>query len=544
MPTPATTSRRRTSPARILLVDDDLGNLLALESVLDGLDVQKVRAMTAQEALRELLQKEFALVLLDIRLSDMDGFEVATRIRQRHRLKHLPIIFVSGIEQRAEVLERAYALGAVDVLGKPVTAEALRSKVQTFVELYRSRHELELRVAERTSELEREVAERQKIEAELRTAQEATAHRAAIVDCSDDAIVSKTLQGIVTSWNRAAERIFGYSAQEMVGQSITRLIPKDHLAEEKEIISKIVRGERIDHFETIRQRKDGALLDVSLTVSPVRDADGRIIGASKIARDISAEKRSREAIRNLNAVLEERVRERTRSLQETVRELDSFAYTIAHDLRAPLRSIHAFGQMLLEEAADRLHDEGRQYLEEMVRAGARMDALISDLLAYSRISRQETPLGTVDLEALVDRVLDDMKADLAGRRVEASVERPLGRVKAHDLLLGQAITNLISNAAKFVAPGTAPRIGIRAEQRVGGRIRLWIEDNGIGIAAEHLDRLFQVFERLHARDAYPGTGIGLAIVRRALERMGGASGVESVPERGSRFWIELAAADD
>jgi PAS domain S-box-containing protein len=538
----ATTARRIATPARVLLVDDDLGSLVALESVLDGLDIQKVRARSAQEALRELLNGDFALILLDVLMSDMDGFEVAELIRRQRRLRDLPIIFVTALESGAEQMERAYALGAVDFLSKPVSAEALRSKVQIFVELYRSRHELEVRVAERTAELENEVAHRSRIAAELRLAQEATAHRAAIVDSSDDAIVSKTLDGVVTTWNRGAERIFGYAASEMIGKSITRIIPDDHMAEEKEILSRIIRGERVDHFETIRRRKDGSLVDISLTISPIRDSDGRIVGASKIARDITQEKRAREAVRNLNVVLEERVRERTRSLEETVRELDSFAYTVAHDLRAPLRAIHSFGQMLLEEGAERLDATGVEYIKEMIRAGSRMDTLISDLLAYSRISRQEIPLDSLDLEVVVDRVLGDMDLELSGRKAEVRVDRPLGRAKGHGVLLGQAITNLVSNAAKFVPEARNPVVRIRSERRKAGRVRLWIEDNGIGIAAEHLGRLFKVFERLHARDTYPGTGIGLAIVRRALERMGGGSGVESTPGEGSRFWIELESA--
>lgn len=538
---PVVAGCRSASPARILLVDDDAGSLLALETILDGLDVLKVRAGSAQEALRHLLNEDFALVLLDVVMEDMNGFEVAELIRRQRRLKDLPIIFVTALGGGREDVERAYALGAVDFLSKPVGAEALRSKVKIFVELYRSRRELERRVADRTAELERAVSERSRIEAELRIAQVATAHRAAIVDSSDDAIASKTLDGIVTSWNRGAERLFGYSAAEVLGKSITIIIPHDHLAEEKEILSRIVNGERVDHFETLRRRKDGTLVDVSITVSPVRNESGRIIGASKIARDITQEKRARDEIRRLNTVLEQRVRERTCSLQEKVRELDDFAYTVAHDLRAPLRSIHGFGQLLIEESSAKLDPGERLYLQEMVQAGKRMDTLITDLLAYSRVSRQDAPLETLDLESVVDRVLREMGPELAQRKAEVRVDRPMPSVKGHRVLLGQAVTNLVSNAAKFVAPGTTPRIRIRTER--GDRLRLWVEDNGIGIAPEHHNRLFKVFERLHSRDSYPGTGIGLAIVRRALERMGGISGLESGPGEGSRFWIELEPAE-
>jgi PAS domain S-box-containing protein len=378
--------------------------------------------------------------------------------------------------------------------------------------------------------------------AESHQSGELKARLAAIVENSDDAIVSKTLQGIVTSWNAGAERLFGFSAGDMVGQSITRIIPPDRLPEETGILAKVVRGERLEHFETIRRRKDGSLVDVSITVSPLRDESGRIIGASKIARDITAQKRLHEEALQVNAMLEDRVRERTRSLQESVQELDSFAYTVAHDLRAPLRAVHSFGEILLEECAPKLTETERKYLVEMVRAGARMDTLISDLLAYSRISRQDIPLSTVDLGSLIDGILVDLAGELTDRKAQIQVDRPLPRVTGHALMLGQALLNLIANAVKFVLPGTTPRVRIRAEREPGGRIRIWVEDNGIGIAADHQTRLFRVFERLHGREEYPGTGIGLAIVRRALERMRGSSGVVSAPGEGSRFWIELPEA--
>src|SRR5262245_57210403 len=162
---------------------------------------------------------------------------------------------------------------------------------------------------------------------------------AAIVSSSDDAIASKTLEGIVTSWNQAAERLFGWTAEEIIGKSITLLIPPERLSEEKEILARVVRGERIDHFETVRQRKDGSRLDISLTVSPVREADGRIIGASKIARDITESKRIQAELNRLTQHLETRVQERTV-------ELEAFSYTIAHDLRALLRAIRRFSDIL------------------------------------------------------------------------------------------------------------------------------------------------------------------------------------------------------
>ena len=378
--------------------------------------------------------------------------------------------------------------------------------------------------------------------AESQHSRELKARLAAIVKYSDDAIVSKTLNGIVTSWNGGAQRLFGFTAEDIVGKSITMIIPENRLSEEADILAKIVRGEAVEHFQTVRRRKDGSLIDVSITVSPLKDDDGRIIGASKIARDITAQKRALEGTLQVNAMLEDRVLDRTRSLQETVQDLDSFAYTVAHDLRAPLRAVHSFGEILLEECAPKLSETERKYLVEMVRAGARMDNLISDLLAYSRISRQDIPISPLDLGSLVDGILIDMRDELADRKATVDIVRPLPRVAGHAVTLGQAILNLIANAIKFVLPGNTPHVRIWSERQPFGRIRLWVEDNGIGIAADHQGRLFKVFERLHGREEYPGTGIGLAIVRRAVERMRGSTGLVSEPGKGSKFWIELPEA--
>jgi len=270
---------------------------------------------------------------------------------------------------------------------------------------------------------------------------------------------------------------------------------------------------------------------------------------SRLYREVRHEseerKRALEAVRDLNDHLERRVLERTAKLEEITRELDAFASTVAHDLRAPLRVMKGFSEMLLEDYSGRVLDPaGQEYARKIDRASERMAGLVEDLLAYSRLSRQDVPIHALDLGVAVDEVLQNMADELLGAGAELSVEKPLPRVLAHGALLTQVLANLISNAVKFVVPKAVPRVTIRAEREGSGVVRLWIEDNGIGIEPQHLDRIFGVFERLHTQDRYPGSGLGLAIVRRAVERMGGSVGVESVFGQGSRFWIRFRAAEE
>jgi two-component system CheB/CheR fusion protein len=375
---------------------------------------------------------------------------------------------------------------------------------------------------------------------ERKRAHEMQARLAAVVESSDDAIVTKTLDGVITTWNKGAQRVFGYTSEEVIGKPVTILIPPTRPDEEPSILARLRRGERIEHYETIRRRKDGVFIDVSLTVSPMRDPEGRIIGASKIARDITAQKKAQVELENAKSELEQRVIERTASLQETTEQLETFCYTIAHDLRSPLRAQQSFAQILLDDYHSALDEEGRDYAQRIVSSALRLDMLVHDLLTYSRLSRSELRFESVSLQQLVDDV-EQALIDQT-RATHATISKGhFFDVQAHGPTLEFVISNLFSNAFKFVPPATAPHVNIWSEMR-GEFVRVWVEDNGIGIPAEHQQRIFGVFERLHSIDVYPGTGMGLAIVKKGVERMHGRVGIESQPGRGSRFWIELPRA--
>ncbi|NOX60929.1 MAG: HAMP domain-containing protein [Chloroflexi bacterium] len=230
-----------------------------------------------------------------------------------------------------------------------------------------------------------------------------------------------------------------------------------------------------------------------------------------------------------------------RRLEQVNEELQRFAFSVSHDLRAPLRAMEGFAQALLEDYAGQLDAQGREYAQRIVASAHHMDRLIQDLLQYSRLSRMEMRLRPVNLEQIMDAALGQLASTIEERGARIHIERPLPHVLGHHAVLEQIFTNLLSNAIKFTPPAKTPRVRIWAEIR-GRWARVWVEDKGIGIAPEHRTRIFHVFERLHGIEAYPGTGIGLAVVQKGVERLGGRCGVESEEGAGSRFWVELEIA--
>ncbi|MEW6492757.1 MAG: ATP-binding protein [Cyanobacteriota bacterium] len=249
----------------------------------------------------------------------------------------------------------------------------------------------------------------------------------------------------------------------------------------------------------------------------------------------------REQLQRYTEHLEELVSSRTQELQEANSALQTFTYSISHDLREPLRALQGFSQILLQEHANQLNSVGQDLTNRILNASVRMDTLIQDLLSYSRLSRVDLSLQPINLTSVVREALTQLERLIQERQAQVTVEEPLLEVTGHYITLVQVVANLVSNAIKFVAPGVQPQVRIYT-QKHHGWVRLWVEDNGIGIEPQSQERIFQVFERLHGIEIYPGTGMGLAIVRKGIERMGGQVGVESEVGRGSRFWIELQQA--
>lgn len=351
--------------------------------------------------------------------------------------------------------------------------------------------------------------------------EEARARLAAIVESSDDAVISKNLNGVIQSWNSGAQRIFGYTPDEAIGKPVTMLIPEGHDNEEPSILARIRRGERVEHYETIRQRKNGSVIDISLTVSPVFDERGRVIGASKIARDISDRKRAEAELRRANA------------------DLEQLAYSATHDLQEPIRNISVYAEVMNRRYGPTLDERGQESLAFIGDSAKHMNSLVKGLLAYLQSGGADNTLENVDPEA----ALADALANLGARiqETEASVTNEhLPGIQMRAGQMEQLFQNLIANALKYRRDDEAPRIHIGVE-RAGAEWKFSVKDNGIGIYPQYKDRIFGIFKRLHKNDdKYPGTGIGLAICQRIVERQGGRIWVESDGEgQGSTFYFTV-----
>lgn len=359
---------------------------------------------------------------------------------------------------------------------------------------------------------------------------------AAIVESSDDAIIGKDLLGTVVSWNAGAEQMFGYTAKEVIGRKSSFILPKDRLNEEVQALARIRQG-KIEHYETTRLRKDGSSFHVSLTMSPIKDAEGKIIGASANSRDISDRIAAEENIRALNAELEDRVLKRTAELAVANKELEAFTYSVSHDLRAPLRHIDAFAQMLEEEMKAGSTPEGQRYIHRIRNGVQNMGKLVDDLLNLSRVGHLEIANQKIQLNALLDEVLTSLKPEYENRNIEWIIGE-LPRAECEPGLIKQVFTNLISNSIKYSRPREKAVIEI-SQKNVKGETVIFVRDNGVGFSMKYADKLFGVFERLHRADEFEGTGVGLATVQRIIHLHDGRIWADAAIDKGATFYFTL-----
>jgi PAS domain S-box-containing protein len=355
----------------------------------------------------------------------------------------------------------------------------------------------------------------------------------AIVNSSDDAIVGKTTDGVITSWNQGAEHIYGYRPAEVIGQPMTKLCPPERTGEVREILAKISRGERVVHFETERRRKDGTTFPASVTVSPICDETGTIVGASSIARDISEQ-------RELRAMAD--LRRRADELDRANRNLESFTFSVSHDLRAPLRAMSGFSAALQEEFTDALGEVGRGYAQRIQAAGDQMTQLIDDLLRLSRVLGAPMRLRTVDLGAEVAQIAAELQRDEPDRRVRFAIQRPV-EAQADRTLIRTVLENLIGNAWKYTSRQEEALIEFGTAPDEHAPVCCYVRDNGAGFDPAYADKLFQPFQRLHSASEFPGTGVGLASVQQIIERHGGRVWAHGAVGEGATVHFTLDARE-
>jgi PAS domain S-box-containing protein len=503
---------------KILLVDDNPENLVSLEATLEKLGQSLVLAHSGMEALRYLLEDDFAAILLDVKMPDMDGFQTAELIRARKRSRHTPILFLTGYKND-EHLFRGYDLGAVDFLFKPIVPEILRSKVGVFVELSRN-----------TALLQRQADILGKAEQKFRS----------LLEAAPDAMVISSEDGRISLVNSQVEAIFGFRREELIGENVRVLVPDWRVQTSgSESPASVER-----HVELWATRKSGHQFPVELSLSPLQTEEGLLVTTA--IRDITQRRLAEDAIRELNMTLEQRVAARTEELQESNEalsqsndDLNQFAYAASHDLQEPLRMVSLYSQMLQRKYGHKLDAEADEFISFIVGGAKRMEQLLRDLLTYSQTGSAsgEGPLAPVDCAEAMRKVVLNLKASVEQNKATITWDA-LPTLHAHEIRLVQLLQNLVSNAIKYRSEAP-PVIHVSAERR-GPEWHFAVQDNGIGIDPEYAHEIFRIFRRLHGQD-YPGTGIGLAICQRIVERYGGRIWVESARGRGSRFCFTLPA---
>lgn len=449
----------------------------------------------------------------------LDQF-IPPRSREAHR-KHVKAFGETGITARA--MGHQHPVAGVRATGEEFPIEASISQVEAGGrKIYTA--------------ILRDITERQQSEAALRESEER--FRLLVEGVQDHELFMLDPDGRVTTWNAGAERIRGYPAREIIGQPFAVFFTPEDVARgvPRKLLQQAENEGRAVH-EGVRVRKSGERFWIQGVISALRDASGKLLGFCKLARDVTRQKMAEDTIRELNEQLERRVALRTAQLEAANKELEAFSYSVSHDLRAPLLHIRGFVDMLEQEAAPQLSEQSLKHLQIISEGARRMNVLIEALLHFSRLGRAEMQFEEVDMAQLFEEAKRELGRDIAGRAIEWTLGA-VPKARGDPLMLRQVIINLLSNALKFTRTRTPARI------EFGGKIEgndtiYCFRDNGVGFDMDYMGKLFGVFQRLHAARDFEGTGIGLANVRRTIQRHGGRVWAEGRVDQGATFYFSI-----
>lgn len=612
---------KKATKATVLIVDDKPGNIVALESLLESNDRVLLSATNGKDALTTTLNKDIDLIILDVQMPEMDGFEVAQILKSNKRTKDIPIIFASAEKKEHKFMMKGYEEGAFDFFFKPLDPEIVKAKVSTLLRLELQKKELieknlslekaallinnsvdiigiidattfkieeinnsfttilgyEMEEAQEASltfflsnedriivqKLSRQPKEQLSFETriyckdrsikwlqwnivvkygkwfanarditEIKQVEKIRNYISTVVKQSNDAIYIHDDEGKIISWNEGAEEIYGYTEKEVIKMKVWNIVPEYKIAETEELINRVFSGERIQDVEAKRITKHGKLIDVLFSASMIVDEGTEKKSIAINEKDITQQKIADEKIKQLNTDLQNNVTQ----LELTNKELESFSYSVSHDLRAPLRAINGYTKMIQEDYSGIFDEEGQRLFENIKSNAEKMGTLIDDLLSFSRLGKKPVQKSKVDTREIVDNVLKEVNKSA----------NPAVQIKIHSLapsdgdpaLLVQVWTNLISNAIKYSSKKEKPEIEIGSMQS-GEETIYYIKDNGAGFDMRYIDKLFGVFQRLHSSSEFEGTGVGLAIVYRIVTKHGGRIWAEAKVDEGATFYFTI-----
>jgi PAS domain S-box-containing protein len=612
---------KKTDKSVILIVDDKPANILALENLLADKDRILLNATSGEAALKMTLEKHVDLVILDVQMPGMDGFEVAQILKSNKRTKNIPLIFATAESKERKLMMKGYDEGAIDYLFKPLDPDIVKAKVAVLLKIQLQQKELvEKNLSLQKSDLlinnsadiigiidaasfkieeinnaftiilgyspeeskgtalpffltnedrvlmqhlNQERKDRLSFETriyckdrsvkwldwkvvvksgkwfinarditEFKQVERIRNYLATVVKQSGDAIYIHDHEGKIISWNEGAERIYGYSETEALRMKIWNIIPEYMGDEMGNMMNNILRGYKVQAMETKRITKHGKLIDVLFSAAVIKDNSNDLKSIAITERDITDRKLADEQIKQLNDDLQANVLQ----LQASNRDLESFSYSVSHDLRAPLRAINGYSKIIKDEYMSAFDDEAKRMMGNILSSALKMGILIDDLLEFSKLGRKEIRRSAIDMKKMAGAVIEEIsKSTEHHATIKIS---PLPSANADPGLLQQVWVNLISNAIKYSGKKEQPEIEIGSMEAKNETI-FFVKDNGSGFDMQFAGKLFNVFQRLHDPEEFQGTGVGLAIVHRIITKHGGRIWADAKKNEGATFHFTL-----